>query len=243
MTNTKPLRGVVCHYCHNSGHVCQNCRKLQNKNRRFQSVHHQKSLQSASISISTLIESGKTNTCFISSFSIWVIDFGATDHMTRNFSLFTTFQSHPSTSTVTLADGSTSCVLGSGTIYPTPLITLTSVMSLPQISFNLIYVSKFTRTLNCSISFFHDHFLIQDLSTKRIIGRGHELGLYILDTEVPKSVACSKVVTPFDLYCRLGYPSLSLSKKLYPQFSSLSSLNCELCQYAKLHRVHLSPRL
>ena len=22
------LRGVVCHYCHNPGHVCQNCRKL-----------------------------------------------------------------------------------------------------------------------------------------------------------------------------------------------------------------------
>ena len=32
MTNTKPSGGVVCHYCHNSGHVSQNCRKLQNKN-------------------------------------------------------------------------------------------------------------------------------------------------------------------------------------------------------------------
>ena len=32
-------------------------------------------------------------------------------------------------------------------------------------------------------------------------------------------------------------------KKLYPQFSSLSSLTCESCQYAKLHRVHLSPRV
>ena len=32
---------------------------------------------------------------------------------------------------------------------------------------------------------------------------------------------------------------LSLLKKLYPQFSSLSSLNCESCQYAKLHHVHL----
>ena len=32
MTNMKPLGGVVCHYCHNPEHVCQNCRKLQNKN-------------------------------------------------------------------------------------------------------------------------------------------------------------------------------------------------------------------
>ena len=90
-------------------------------------------------------------------------------------------------------------------------------MSLPQLSFNLIFVSKLTRTLNCSISFFFDHCLIQDLSTKRIIGRGCESGgLYILETEVLKSVACSRVVTPFELHCRLGHPSLLLLKKLYP---------------------------
>ena len=56
MTNRKLSRGVVCHYCHNLGHVCHNCRKLQNKNRRFQFVHHHKSLQFASTSISTLVE-------------------------------------------------------------------------------------------------------------------------------------------------------------------------------------------
>ena len=128
--------------------------------------------------------------------------------MTGNSSLFTTFQFHPSTSTVTLANGSTSCVLGSGTIHLTPLITLTCVMSLPQFSFNLILMSKLTRTLNCSISFFPDYCLIQDLSTKRIIGKRCESwGLYVLDTEVTKSVACSGVVTLFELHCSPGYPS------------------------------------
>ena len=76
------------------------------------------------------------------------------------------------------------------------------------------------------------------------IGRGRKFGgLFILNIEMPKSVACSGVVTPFELHCRVGHPSLPLLKKLYPQFSSLSSLNCESCQYAKLHRVHLSPRV
>ena len=95
----------MCHYCHNLGHVRQNCRKLQNKNLRFQSVYYQKSLKSASTSITTLAESGKidkSDTCFLSSSSAWVIDSGAIDHMTDNFSLFTMFQSHHSTSTVTL---------------------------------------------------------------------------------------------------------------------------------------------
>ena len=86
--------------------------------------------------------------------------------------------------------------------------------------------------------------MIQDLSTKRIIGQRHESrGLYILETEVLKSVVCSGVVTPFELHCHLGHPSLPLLKKLYPQFSSLSSLNYESCQYVKLHQVHLSPRV
>ena len=105
-------------------------------------------------------------------------------------------------------------------------------------------MSKLTRTLNCSIAFFFYYCLIQDLSTKRIIGRGRESrGLYILETEVPKYVVYSRVVTPFELHYRMGHPSLSVLKKIYPQFSRLSSLNYEECQYAKLHHVHLSPRV
>ena len=104
-----------------------------------------------------------------------------------------------------------------------------------QFTFNLISISKLTRTLNCSISFFPNYCLIQDLSTKRVIGRGCKpRGLYILETKVPTSVACYGIVTPLQLHCRLGHPSLSLLKKLYPQFSNISSLNYESCQYAKL---------
>ena len=215
---------------------------MQNRDQRFQCPHE--SLKSVSTPSTMLAGSSKPNTCLVSFSSKSVIDSGATDHMTGNSSLFTMFQPHHSTSTVSLTDGSTSCGLGSGTIHPTPLITLTSVLSLPQFSFNLISVSKLTRTLKCSISFFSDYCLIQDLFTKRIIGREREYGgLYILKTKVPKSVVCSGVVTPFELHCRLGHPSLFLLKNLYPQFSSLSLLNCESGQYVKLHRVHLSPRV
>ena len=80
-------------------------------------------------------------TCLISSSTILVINSGVIDHMTGNSNLFTTFQSHPSTSTITLANGSTSCVLQSGTIHATPQITLTSVLSLPQLS--SFFIDKF----------------------------------------------------------------------------------------------------
>ena len=76
-------------------------------------------------------------------------------------------------------------------------------------------MSKLTRTLNCSISLFPDYCLIQNLSTKQIIGRGRKSGgLYILDTEVPKFVVCSGVVTPFELYCHLGHPSLFVEEAI-----------------------------
>ena len=169
MTDKKPSGGVVCHYCHNPGHVRRDCRKLKNSNRRFQCAHEP--LKGVSTLSTMLAGSGKPNTCLISYFSKWVIDSRVTYHMTGNSSLFSTFQPHSSTSTVTFVDGSTSCVLGLETIHPTPSITLTSVTSLLQFSFNLIFVSKLTCTLNCSISFFLDYCLIQDLLMKRVIGR------------------------------------------------------------------------
>ena len=158
-------------------------------------------------------------TRLISSSSKWVINSRIKDHMTSNSSLFTTYQSHPSTSTVTLTNRSTSCILGSGTIHPTPLITLTYVLSLPQFSFNLISMIKLTHTLHCNISFFPDCCLIEDLLTKRIIGKGRESrGLYILETEVPNFVAYSGVVTPFELHCRIDHLSLSIEEVISSVF-------------------------
>ena len=106
---------------------------------------YQYSLRSPSTPITAIAESGNPNKYLVSSSSSeWVIDSGATNHLTGNSSLFSTFQSQPSPSTITLADRSHSCVLGSGTIVPTPSIPLTSVLSLLNFSFNLTYVSEVT---------------------------------------------------------------------------------------------------
>ncbi|KAK2992477.1 hypothetical protein RJ640_011616 [Escallonia rubra] len=68
--------------------------------------------------------------------------------------------------------------------------------------------------------------LMSDLMTKQTIGKGHVSdGLYILDTWVPRSVACSGVVSPFEAHCRLGHPSLPVLKKLCPQFHDISSVD------------------
>ena len=80
--------------------------------------------------------------------------------------------------------------------------------------------------------------------TKQIIGRGRESrGLYILDHAIPRHVACSGVTTPFETHCRLGHPSFPLLKNSCPQFSSLSSLDCESCQFSKHHRLPSSSKV
>ena len=179
----KPLgqssRGVVCYYCHKPRHTCRECRKLLNRNRRFQSTHVASTSNTLEQSMCLLQMSMPSYCSLLLLPPLHLLsqvnpthDFGATDHMTGNSSLFTTFQSRPSTSTITLANGSKSCVLGSGTINPTPLIPLTSILSLSHFSFNLISVSKLTQTLNCSISFFPNYCLFQHLLTKQVIGRG-----------------------------------------------------------------------
>ena len=127
---------------------------------------------------------------------------------------------------------------------PTPSIPLTSVLSLPNFSFNLLSFSKLTRALKCYISLFPDFCLFQDLMTKQIIGRGCEFeGLYILDPIVSKPIVCSGVTKPFETHCRLSHPSLPLLKKPCPQFLSQLSLDIGSCQFAKHHRLSYSFRV
>ncbi|XP_075076365.1 uncharacterized protein LOC142163017 [Nicotiana tabacum] len=170
---------VECFYYHELGHTIRYCVKLQNKNKRSQYANIATSetispSQSSSPPINTIPESGKITKCLLSSSSKWVIDSGATDHMT-----------------------------GSGTVNPTSSLSLSSVLNLPDFSFNLI----------------------SDLTTKQIIGKGSESGgLYVLESQVSKSISCSTVLSPFDvtkldpkaLKCVfLGYPRLQKGYRCY----------------------------
>jgi hypothetical protein len=194
---------------------------------------------------STTKESGSSVSAIANSTSQtkWIIDSGATDHMTGNSKLISDIHYKQSTHAVTLADGSQAFVQGIGKLRLSSHLLLNSVLYLPKLSFNLISVSQITKDLKCSISFFPDHCEFQDLTTRNIIGRGEACGgLYVFDNVPSKSTSCSSVTSSaIQLHCQLGHPSLPLFKKLCPQFSSLSTLHCESCQYAKHHRVSLYP--
>ncbi|KAL0347817.1 UNVERIFIED_CONTAM: hypothetical protein Scaly_1797700 [Sesamum calycinum] len=145
---------------------------------------------------------------FIASYGeSWVIDSGATSHLTGNRSFFQ-LSPLPKFPPVRLADGSYSPISGSGTVQPTVYLTLTNVLFAPKFPDNLL----------------------SDLQTRRTIGSGHERGgLYFLDTTPPVDArALSASVSPLQWHSRLGHPSLPTLQKILPIDSA--RLECESCE-------------
>ncbi|XP_019184263.1 PREDICTED: uncharacterized protein LOC109179154 [Ipomoea nil] len=141
--------GIVYHYFHKPSHIKRDCRRwLRERGNPIANAastieasskmitlsadefakfsQYQESLKRSSSSVTAVADSGNATTCLLSSSSKWVIDLGAMDHMTGNSSIFSMLSSRPHSSPVTLADGSTSHVLGSGTITSIPSLPLSS---------------------------------------------------------------------------------------------------------------------
>lgn len=101
----------------------------------------------------------------------WVLDSGANDHMTGELSLFSTPLASTHTS-VCLANRS--ITISKGGVRISSDITLSSVLYVPQLAFNLLLVSRLAKSFNCVVIFLSDCCLLQDRSSKRIFGKGYE---------------------------------------------------------------------
>jgi len=66
--------------------------------------------------------------------------------------------------------------------------------------------------------------------------------LYYLDLD-SKLIACSSSVSVFYQYYRLGHPFLQTLKLLVPEVNHITSLDCQLCQLGKHHRMSYAERV
>jgi hypothetical protein len=147
---------------------------------------------------------------------------------------------------VTLANGSHSNVADSGHTHLSPDIELLSILHVPSFPFNLLSISKITKSFNCSVSFYPSLCIFQDLMTRRMIGMGHEVGgLYYMDlTPTSSQVLQSSTSIPaLQWHCRLGHPSLPTLKHQVPHLHHESSVPCEACQLSKHHHVPFPSRV
>ena len=85
--------------------------------------------------------------------STWIIDSGASDHMTGNRELFFNFLDSSSRSSIKTADGSFSPIKGSGSVLINDNLLLEDVLFVPNLACNLVSVSKLSKNLNCSLQF------------------------------------------------------------------------------------------
>ena len=128
--------------------------------------------------------------------NLWIIDSGATDHMTPHSSYFSSYTTSSGNQHITVANGSHNPVTGCGNIHLQPSLHLKNVLHVPSLSNNLLSIHKVTQDLNCAVTFFHSHCVFQDLATGRTIGIAKEQdGLYYLQHEKNKERTRQKALT------------------------------------------------
>jgi len=113
----------------------------------------------------------------------WVLDSGASFHMTSDKSQLVLCQAIPNCQHIQTADGSTCTVTHHGNLA-TSQFTVSNVSIVPQLSMNLMSVGQLT-DMNCFVGFDDTSCFVQDRQTGALLGTGRRLknssGLYILD--------------------------------------------------------------
>ena len=107
------------------------------------------------VTSASLAQTGNLSTSYLSRFNSapWVIDSSASDHMTSISSLFNTYSPCSGNKKVCIADGSLSSIARTGSVKISDTITLNSVLHVPNLSCNLLSVSKLSLDSNCSVVF------------------------------------------------------------------------------------------
>ncbi|XP_075473306.1 uncharacterized protein LOC142504306 [Primulina tabacum] len=120
-------------------------------------------------------------TCHDHNESKWIIDSGATDHMTfdsHNFSHST----QQRRTCIANANGVQYPVTRAGTVALSSSISLNHTLLVPSLSNKLLSINQVTTDLNCVVLMYPNFCLLQDILTKEIIGRGTKKGgLYYMD--------------------------------------------------------------
>ncbi|KAJ4700914.1 Retrovirus-related Pol polyprotein from transposon TNT 1-94 [Melia azedarach] len=136
-------------------------------------------------------------------------------------------------------------------------MVLSPVLYVPNLSCNLLSISKLTQDMNCVTKFFPTYCEFQEMESGKTIGCAWAYdGLYIINNKSASgqaqnvssdlvSVRQSRNHEIMLWHFRLGHPSFPYLKMLFPSLfkdTNLELLHCEVCQLSKQSRVSYSPQ-
>ncbi|KAK1609557.1 hypothetical protein QYE76_033230 [Lolium multiflorum] len=189
--------------------------------------------------------------------SDWVLDSGASRHVTGNSREFEMYNQYPSTyhETIQTADGTAQPVKGVGDVQCSSNIKLSSVLHVPAFPVSLISLSNLVDQIDCRIILDKYMCLIQERMTGRKLGDGIRCrGLWYLDREKPKLLGYSVVLAAVQgdkeskamiHHCRMGHISFDKMSKVCPDVMSrvdMNKLKCDACEDHRPSASKLDPK-
>lgn len=260
-----------CTHCNQTGHSKNRCFELigypdwwdptrhRNSKRPTTAIAQTKKDNGPSTSsamLTTNIEGNNGGKVFSSTtpilHSTWIIDSGATNHMTFDDRHVTNLKLS-SQNYVSTANGNSNHVVGEGKSYLTNTLHLDSVLAVPSLNYNLLSVSQLTTTLNCVAIFWPNRCKFKDIQTQQTIGYGTKRdNLYYLDLEsdistrlqqsfvVEKKGSQKRIDEIWIRHRRLRHASFGYLKRLFPGLFlnlNISTFKCEVCELSKSHRT------
>lgn len=241
---SRPYLGK-CQICGTQGHGAKRCPQLQT----FQSTMQQSPF-------TPWQGQPRANVSAAASYNAnnWLLDSGATHHITSDLQNLSLHQSYEGGETVAIADGSNQTITHTGsTTLPShhKSLTLDDVLCVPKINKNLISVYGLCNTNQVSVEFFPSSFQVKDLNTEtRLIQGKAEAQLYQWPTTQSSPAAMFASPSPkaplSSWHSRLGHPSFSILHKTISQFSlpvssiSTKTLSYSDCMINKSHKLSFS---
>lgn len=161
----------------------------------------------------------------------WIVDSGASDHMTADVNLLVNVKHASKNLTINLPTGDVSHITHVGDVRLKCGLILHNVLVVPQFQHNLLSIHKLAKDNKCDVKFTPLTCEILKADTKEVQATGHIYsGLYYL-TDADGASCNSPTVSSNTWHLRLGHAAMSTIEHI-PQLSS--SITSPMAKFSKL---------
>jgi len=164
---------IQCQICNKFGHTAITCwHKYESGSQTSISANHSQCLSPEHSDTSSLL-----GTPSIVTDPLWYLDNGASHHITNNLHNFTSKTAYTGNETVKLGNGSGMPIshVGTSSLYSPQsnmCLLLSNLLHVPNISKNLISVSKFAKDNHVYLEFHANYYYVKKQDTNKIILKG-----------------------------------------------------------------------